>query len=260
MENNNLVVIKNNDEARISLAGFGDEIKLVIEPNSYSIIDLIDLKNTQKLVVEANSNSRCILRFLIENDEKTLDLQAFLDEKASLDVYFADYSHGNSKVNSNIKLNGSEAKTEVHFTSLTEKEEKKTYDISFEHLAKNTKSNFECFGVSMNSSFLKINGVTHIAKDMSKCEAHQKAKVILFDETSRAIANPILKIDCEDIIASHACAIGSLNSNHIFYLLSRGLSLEDARKLITTGYLLPIKDKFGEEERNKIVSYVEGDF
>lgn len=257
---NNLVLIENNTEARISLADFSDEIKLVINENSTSIIDLVNLKSSQKISIESKNNSNAVLRFLIENDEKTLDLQAFLSKNASLDVYFADYSHGNSTIKSKIILSDEHAKTDVHFTSLTEKEEKKSYDISFEHHAKNTKSNFECFGVAMDSSFLKINGSTHIQKDMNKCEAHQKAKVILFDETSRAIANPILKIDCDDIIASHACAIGSLNSNHIFYLLSRGLSLEDARKLITTGYLLPIREKFADEEKDKITKYVEGDF
>ena len=112
----------------------------------------------------------------------------------------------------------------------------------------------------MDDSFIKINGVSHIKENAIKSEAHQKVKCLLFDEKSRAIANPILKIDCDDIIASHACAIGSLNNDHIFYLLSRGLSLEEARRLIIMGYLLPIKDYFDEEDKNKIVNYVEGDF
>lgn len=261
MENNkNLISIDEFSKAKISLASFDDEIKVILKPSSNSIIDFLDLKTNQNIIIEANENSTCTIRFLIENDKKTLNLQAFLKQNSHLNIYFADYTHGDTNVNSNIAIEGKDAKTEVFFTALGQGEEKKKYDISFDHKAKNTYSNFECFGVAMHSSFLKINGVTHIEKDMSKCEAHQKAKIILFDETSRAIANPILKIDCEDIIASHACAIGSLNGSHIFYLLSRGLSLKEARKLITTGYLLPIKDKFDDEEKNKIISYVEGDF
>ncbi len=261
MENNkNLITINDTSKAKISLADFDDDLKIVLNSSSNSIIDILDLKNEQNIVIEANENSTCTIRFLFENSKKNLNLQAFLKQNAHFNVYFADYSLGDTSVNSKISIDGEEAKTEVFFTALGQGEEKKKYDISFEHKAKNTYSNFECFGVAMNSSFLKINGVTHIEKDMAKCEAHQKAKIILFDETSRAIANPILKIDCEDIIASHACAIGSLNNNHIFYLLSRGLSLKEARKLITTGYLLPIKEKFDEEEKNKIISYVEGDF
>lgn len=261
MENSkNLITINDISKTRISLADFDDEIKLILSPSSNSIIDFLDFKSEQKIAIEAKENSTCTIRFLLERSKKTLDLQAFLNQNANLNIYFADYTHGDTVVNSNFSIEGEEAKAEVNFTSLGQENEKKKYDISFDHKAKNTYSNFECFGVAMGSSFLKINGVTHIEKDMTKCEAHQKAKVILFDETSRAIANPILKIDCDDIIASHACAIGSLNSNHIFYLLSRGLSLTEARKLITTGYLLPIKDKFDDEEKNKIISYVEGDF
>ncbi len=262
MQNNsNTLNIKGTDKVRISLTDFNDEFtQIFIEENANVTIDFVNFKDLINVDIIQGNNSNCAVRFLLENNKKDVKMHALLNNNSNLEVFFADYTHGDTSVQSNVELLGEHAKTNFEFTTLGKNSEKKKYDISFDHKSNNTYSNFECFGVAMDESFLKINGISHIEKDMTKSETHQKVKVILFDETSRAIANPILKIDCDDIIASHACAIGSLNSNHIFYLLSRGLTIEEARKLITTGYLLPIKEKFDDEEKDKIIQYVEGDF
>ena len=106
----------------------------------------------------------------------------------------------------------------------------------------------------------KVEGISHIEKGAIKSKASQKIKSILFDKTSEAIANPILKIDCDDIEASHACAIGSLNDDHLFYLLSRGIALEDAKKLITYGYLNPIVNYFLDEEKEELENLIKKEF
>ena len=70
---------------------------------------------------------------------------------------------------------------------------------------------------------------------------------------------PILKIDCDDIEASHACSIGNLNENHIFYLMSRGISEDEARKLIVEGYLNPISSYFDEQNASEISEKIKGE-
>ena len=52
--------------------------------------------------------------------------------------------------------------------------------------------------------------------------------------------------------ASHAAIVGRLNDDHMFYLMSRGLSKADARDIIMRGYLEPIKKQFNEANQNKI--------
>ena len=90
MENNkNLISIDEFSKAKISLASFDDEIKVILKPSSNSIIDFLDLKTNQNITIEANENSTCTIRFLIENDKKTLNLQAFL--KQNFQPSFADF-------------------------------------------------------------------------------------------------------------------------------------------------------------------------
>ena len=66
-----------------------------------------------------------------------------------------------------------------------------------------------------------------------------------------------LCIDENDVQASHAAVVGKLNEEHIYYLLSRGLSLADARRLISLGYLKPIEAFFEGDTRTRIEEAIE---
>ena len=80
---------------------------------------------------------------------------------------------------------------------------------------------------------------------------------MVFDNECVAKAKPILKIDENDIEASHAATVGKVSDEHIFYLTSRGLNLEEAKMLITLGYLKPILKGFNDSIQNEIDSLIE---
>ena len=54
--------------------------------------------------------------------------------------------------------------------------------------------------------------------------------------------------------------IGSLNDDYLFYLLSRGIALEDAKKLITYGYLNPIVNYFDDEDKEELENLIKKEF
>ena len=62
---------------------------------------------------------------------------------------------------------------------------------------------------------------------------------------------PNLFIDEYDVIAAHAASIGSISKDDLFYLMSRGLTLEEASKLIVLGFVQPLLDKIDNKELRK---------
>ena len=115
------------------------------------------------------------------------------------------------------------------------------------------------YGVTRDDGKLTFSGVCHILKGSSGSKAHQNAKVMVFDSLSNGVAKPILKIDENDIEASHAAIVGKINDEHIFYLTSRGLSEEEAKRIITLGYLKPILKGFDDEDvKESIEKMIEG--
>ncbi len=57
---------------------------------------------------------------------------------------------------------------------------------------------------------------------------------------SRGDANPILLIDEDDVKAGHAASVGQVNPDQVFYMMSRGVTKEEAQRLIIYGFLAPV--------------------
>jgi len=70
-------------------------------------------------------------------------------------------------------------------------------------------------------------------------------------------------IDEFDVFAKHGAAIGRINDDELFYLLSRGLTEQNAKKLIVSGYTLPYLTAIGDSHlkdilRRKVARKIEG--
>ena len=81
------------------------------------------------------------------------------------------------------------------------------------------------------------------------------------DDKSKISSLPILLIDEYDSMANHGAAIGKMSDDELFYLMSRGLSKEEAFMLIINGIIRPfvnniIDEKLKEEINNKIESMI----
>src|SRR5699024_1497755 len=120
--------------------------------------------------------------------------------------------------------------------SLAINNNKKEVVIYANHRAIKTMSNIKTYSIAKDQATQIVKCTSDIAKTMSKSEAHQELRLLVFDKTAKAISDPILLIDENDIQASHANAVGMLNPEQVFYLQTRGLSKNQARKLICMGY------------------------
>lgn len=62
----------------------------------------------------------------------------------------------------------------------------------------------------------------------------------MLDEGARGDANPILLIDEDDVTAGHAASVGRVDPMQLYYMMSRGISKENAERLIIHGFLDPV--------------------
>ncbi len=246
----------NDGEYYLALANFDQPLFFNVASNKKINLIIKDFNDKNEINFFLQEGASCSLKLINSFKEKTVILRENLAKTANFNCFIADFAKENLKIENNSILLGEGASAYFDVASLSFDSDKKIYDISIDHIGQKTESNFTFHGVSTSTSEIIVRGVSHIEQDSIKSQASQACNVILFDKESRAKASPTLKIDCDDIKASHGCAIGSLNDNHIFYLLSRGLTLKEARRLITLGYLEPIKNHFNEEDANYIDSLI----
>lgn len=204
------------------------------------------------LDIEVFNNANLTLKLLSSSPLENLKIQANLGENCQLQIFFADFSRSNLKLNSCVNLNGENANCLWHLACLASKKSHKEFDVSFIHNVGSTKALMDNYGVAKDEAKIFFSGINHIKQNSKKSITSQNAKIIVFDKLAHGVASPILKIDENEVQASHAAIVGRLNDDHMFYLMSRGLSKNDARELITRGYLEPIKKEFNEVNQNKI--------
>ncbi|MEI8229653.1 MAG: SufD family Fe-S cluster assembly protein [Candidatus Peregrinibacteria bacterium] len=92
-------------------------------------------------------------------------------------------------------------------------------------------------GVCEGSSVLKSRGTIVIGKKATGSEAHLDQKILLLDSTAKADAIPEMKIETNDVKASHASTVSRIAPEDLFYFSSRGISGKQARKMYVEGFL-----------------------
>ena len=94
----------------------------------------------------------------------------------------------------------------------------------------NTKSISKSGGISTFRSSVVVQKQAHGAKSAVSCES------LMVDSVSRSDTSPAMDIRCKDCAVGHEAKIGSISDDTVFYLMSRGMSEEDARALIVSGF------------------------
>ena len=71
---------------------------------------------------------------------------------------------------------------------------------------------------------------------------------LLLSENAFVQSSPQLEIYADDVVCSHGATVGSLDENEQFYMRSRGISLEEARRLQILSFLSPVLEGLPEKK------------
>ena len=92
-------------------------------------------------------------------------------------------------------------------------------------------------GVALGNSRLIFNGIGQIVHGAHGSEAEQQNRLLMMSPHATGDANPILLIDENDVEAGHAASVGKINQDQLYYLLSRGIPLHQAQRMVIRGFL-----------------------
>ena len=258
LKNSNSLLLKSGENTLDNFDNGLTKIAVTNEVNSNSRLTILKLNNVRDIEIELKENSYLLLSLLLEDDINDLNIKVTAKSEATLEGFIADFSTNVLNLNCVVDLKEENASAYIKLASLSANKDNKNISISINHIVGKTFGRVDNYGVCKDLGKLLFAGTSHIFEKAVKSKTQQNAKIMVFDEASNAIAKPILKIDENDIEASHAAVVGKINDEHLFYLTSRGISEADAKQLITFGYLKPILLGFNNEEtRNYISSLIE---
>ena len=127
------------------------------------------------------------------------------------------------------------------------KEDHQEIKTQINHLSPNCKSYQKIKNVLENNSIGVYQGKIFVKDIAQKTDAYQLSKALILDEHSEFNAKPELEIYADDVKCSHGSTSGSIDEDAIHYLMTRGIELSVAKKLLINGFLNEIFDNVPEK-------------
>ena len=106
-----------------------------------------------------------------------------------------------------------------------------------DHTVVGTKGRITVRAVAGAGAHVKIMGMIKIGKEAQGTDDYLELRVLTLDKTSRAIAEPELEIEANNVKASHGASVGPVDIEQVLYLKSRGLGEDQAIEQIVNGWL-----------------------
>ena len=229
------------------------QIHIQVKPNiTVNLLVEIDQKEDLQVSITVEQDATC-RAFLMHNTQGYIEETHTLKENASLYIATAELSRGTMSHKATYNLEKSGATLEARYAYVSDEEDRKELHVYADHQSPNTSSNLELYGVMKKNAKLKAEVSSHIVNGAHQAAAHQTSRILNFDGNVSAEVSPILLIDEDEVSASHACSMGAVDENHLYYLQSRGLSADAAIALIVNGYLAVLAETFTEAELQEII-------
>lgn len=108
------------------------------------------------------------------------------------------------------------------------------------HRAPHTSSSVISKSISKEGGVAVYRGLLKVAPHAHDCTSSVECDALLLDEISRTDTIPDIQIRNNDVTIAHEATVGKLSEEDVFYLMSRGLTEEQARAMIVNGFIEPI--------------------
>ena len=104
------------------------------------------------------------------------------------------------------------------------------------HAAPDTSSYMNTRSISKDGGISTFRSSVVVTKDDEKAKSSVSCQSLMLDSVSRSDTIPAMDIRCRSANVGHEAQIGRISDEAVFYLMSRGMSEEDARALIVSGF------------------------
>lgn len=124
------------------------------------------------------------------------------------------------------------------------------------HVAPHTSSKVTSKSISKDGGRASYRGLLKVHKTAEDSRSNVVCDALLLDERSRSDTYPYIEIDAEDVTIGHEASVSKVGEEQLFYLMSRGLSEEEATTMVVSGFIEPLVKELPMEyaiEMNRLI-------
>jgi Fe-S cluster assembly protein SufB len=124
------------------------------------------------------------------------------------------------------------------------------------HFAPNTTSKVTSKSISKGGGRASFRGLLKVYKGAKGVKSNTVCDALLLDPKSRSDTYPYIEIDEDDVTIGHEASVSKVGEEQLFYLMSRGLTEEEATTMVVSGFIEPLVKELPMEyavEMNRLI-------
>jgi len=124
------------------------------------------------------------------------------------------------------------------------------------HFAPDTSSKITSKSISKDGGRSSYRGLLKVYKGATNARSNVACDALLLDPDSRSDTYPTIEVDEEDVTIGHEASVSKVGEEQLFYLMSRGLSQEEATTMVVSGFIEPLVKELPMEyavEMNRLI-------
>jgi Fe-S cluster assembly protein SufB len=108
------------------------------------------------------------------------------------------------------------------------------------HAASNTTSRIVSRSISLDGGRTSYRGMVRVEDDVTGCRSHVQCDALILDDRSTSDTFPTMEVGARDAEVGHEATVARVTDDQLFYLMSRGLSEDQAMSIVVNGFTEPV--------------------
>jgi Fe-S cluster assembly protein SufB len=124
------------------------------------------------------------------------------------------------------------------------------------HFAPDTSSKITSKSISRGSGRSSYRGLLKVHPQAEGAKSNVVCDALLLDPDSRSDTYPYIEVDAQDVTLGHEATVSKVGEEQLFYLMSRGLTEEEATTMVVSGFIEPLVKELPMEyavEMNRLI-------
>ncbi len=197
----------------------------------------------QHVQITLDEGAHAILRSHREHEGYAMHtLRAHLKRDAKLESFTFSKGASSEREDIEMTLAGENSEVDLKGLSIVGSKDEVHQFINVRHIAPHCRSNQHYKTALYGRARSSFEGKIYVEKEAQKTEAYQLNNNLLLSPKGQAMSKPNLEIFADDVKASHGATCAQPKEEELFYLRTRGLSLEEAKGHLARGFCAELMD------------------
>ena len=243
-DKNNLNLVDNIE----IVANEGTKATIILKYESDKNVEAFHNGIIRMLAKKDSKINVIIVNFMNQTSNNFIAIENTLEENSKVDYYVIDFGGKNSITNYYSNLKGDFAENTIDAIYLGKDEQ--LFDLNYiaELRGKKTSVNIEVEGALKDKAKKHFKGTIDFKKGAKKAKGNENENCMLLSDTAKSLALPMLLCSEEYVEGNHSSSAGKIGEKELFYIMSRGFTLKEAKKLLVRAKFNKILENIENEE------------